>query len=536
MTGNPAVLDAAAPRQGEAELHLHLDAPFPSSLAVGEGTALFVAGWCFHPRTPIRSLELVVDGRAQPVVAHGMPRLDVFRALHPGVDPFATAGMASDPASSEDPGLHSYRSGFWGIARVLPGAAQGGECELALRAGLQDGGQAEVELARIPITESVASPATPEHRRTAGPLVAVCMATYDPPLELLRAQLDSIRAQTHGEWVCVISDDCSKPELFAAIQEAVAGDERFVVSRSPRRLGFYHNFERALAMAPVGADYVAMADQDDLWHPDKLTSLLAAIGGAQLVYSDARIIDERGELLSETYWSRRRNNHSSLLSLLVANAVTGAASLFPRRLLDDALPFPPAQFAHFHDHWIGADRARARRCRLRRPAALRLRAARGGHARARGGQPDDRLRTRLSRLRRDPRERIRMWRMHYFVDVCRLMQFATVLDLRCGERMAPAKRGTWSASWAPIVRCWGWQALAGGARELLGRPETLGAEWMLSYAFAWRRALTATTRERPVRGCGWTPCRRRASRRGPGTEARRRPPRARSRRRSRRSS
>ena len=39
------------------------------------------------------------------------------------------------------------------------------------------------------------------------------------------------------------------------------------------------------------ADYVAMADQDDFWHPDKLETLLAEIGRAELVYSDARIID-----------------------------------------------------------------------------------------------------------------------------------------------------------------------------------------------------------------------------------------------------
>jgi len=51
-------------------------------------------------------------------------------------------------------------------------------------------------------------------------------------------------------------------------------------------------------------------------------------------------------VLAGTYWGARRNNHSDLRSLLVANAVTGAASLFRRSLLDVALPFPPAQFAH----------------------------------------------------------------------------------------------------------------------------------------------------------------------------------------------
>ena len=178
------------------------------------------------------------------------------------------------------------------------------------------------------------------------------MTTHEPPLELLARQLDSIREQTHRNWVCVISDDCSSPERFAAIEAAVADEPRFVLSRSAGRLGFYRNFERALSLAPAGAEYVALADQDDAWHPDKLATLLAEIGDARLIYSDARVIDRDGRVIAETYWGRRSNNHSSLLSLLVANSVTGAASLFPAALLEDALPFPPAQFAHFHDHWL----------------------------------------------------------------------------------------------------------------------------------------------------------------------------------------
>ena len=80
---------------------------------------------------------------------------------------------------------------------------------------------------------------------------------------------------------------------------------------------------------------------------------MAGFEGAQLVYSVARVVARDGALIAETWWGARRNNHSDLLSLLVANAVTGAASLFRRDLLDHALPFPPAQFSHFHDHWIG---------------------------------------------------------------------------------------------------------------------------------------------------------------------------------------
>src|SRR5439155_25865116 len=154
-----------------------------------------------------------------------------------------------------------------------------------------------------------------------------------PPIDLVGRQLDSIRAQTYGNWVCVVSDDCSNPERFEALEEAVGDDPRVVVSRSPRRIGFYRNFERALSLTPSGARFVCMADQDDFWHPDKLETLLGTIGDARLVYSDARLVRPDGELIASTYWGERRHNHSSLTSLLIANAVTGSASLLRRELL-----------------------------------------------------------------------------------------------------------------------------------------------------------------------------------------------------------
>ena len=81
-----------------------------------------------------------------------------------------------------------------------------------------------------------------------------------------------------------------------------------MLSRSPRRLGFYRNFERALALAPLDARFVALADQDDVWRPEKVESLIAAIGDATLAYSDARVVSEDRELISDTWWDRRRNN------------------------------------------------------------------------------------------------------------------------------------------------------------------------------------------------------------------------------------
>jgi len=485
--------------ENEQRLCVRLDAPLPRTVAVGGGTALFVCGTCFHSAARIRALSVAVDGDRQPVAAFGMPRLDLFRSLHPTLDAFHTAGIAVDPGSAEDPYLHSYRSGFWATVEIGP--ADRATRELVLWAELESGERASQTLASL---ETVALPdpardAEPE--RDEGPLVAICMAAYQPPLELFRRQVQSIRSQTHRNWVCVISDDCSSPERFAAMQDELAGDGRFLLSRAPRRLGFYLNFERALAMAPAQARFVALADQDDDWGADKLATLLQRIGDAQLVYSDARVIDHDGQVVSETYWTARRNNHSAFLSLLITNAVTGAASLFRRGLLDYALPFPPAQFAHFHDHWIAVVALALGDIEfVDRPLYdyVQHDAATLGHTAANWMPP---LRSRLGRLRRDPRERVVLWRHHYFVDVCRLTQWATIIRMRCAEDMASDKRRALDrflgleGSLSSLADLW-----RRGAGELVARrSETLGAEWMLAYAFTWRRLLGASVRERPVK-------------------------------------
>jgi glycosyltransferase involved in cell wall biosynthesis len=482
----------------DSMLLVRLDAPLPRELAVGDGTALFVCGTCFHHEAKIRSLSFELDGVSQPVCAHGMPRLDLFRSLHPALDPYATGGVTLDPASAEDPHLNSYRSGFWGIVEVGP--ANGAARELTLSAELEDGQTATRTLASLrPPAQREPIEVSSDDRTE--PLVVICMATYQAPIDLFRRQIDSIRAQTHSNWTCVISDDCSTPDRIEAMTDVLAGDPRFVLTRSPRRLGFYLNFERALSLVPPQADYVALSDQDDYWHQDKLETLLAQIGEAQLVYSDARVVDRDGDVTSDTYWVSRRNNHRTLPSLLVTNSVTGGASLFRRELLDHALPFPPAQFAHYHDHWIALVALALGDIEFV-PRPLYDYVQHGdatlGHAVA-NQMPA--LRTRWRSLVKDPHERVVQWRHHYFIDVCRLTVWATIIRLRCGSLMAAGKRRELDRF---IATDRSLPALAGmwrrGAEELLGlRSETLGAEWMLAYAFTWRRLLDASVRERPSR-------------------------------------
>jgi hypothetical protein len=159
--------------------------------------------------------------------------------------------------------------------------------------------------------------------------VAVCLATHRPDAELLRRQLASLDAQTYADRVLVRTDD------------------------EPGR-GAYRAFERCLARVPADAGYVAPCDQDDVWHPDKLAVLVAALdrAGALLAYSDVRIVRPDGTVLSDTYWTDRDNDAGDLGDLLATNVVTGAASVLRRAVLDVALPFPVEVDGSFHDHWL----------------------------------------------------------------------------------------------------------------------------------------------------------------------------------------
>ena len=423
-----------------------------------------------------------------------MPRFDLFASLHPGLEPYSTRGVTSDAESEVDPFLHSYRSGFWGFAWLAPRPSQD-SLAIGVAAKLEGGGELISRLGIVEIVDDgLTSPAD-----TRAPEIAICMATYNPPPVFLERQIDSIRAQSHRDWVCYISDDCSSPSAFEALERIVGDDERFVVSRSRRRVGFYLNFERALAMAPQASPYIALADQDDSWHPDKLATLLGQLGEAKLIYSDARIVSRDGAVISDTYWTQRRNNHTSMLSLLVANSVTGAASLMRREVLDLAVPFPPAQFAHYHDHWLGlVALALGEIGFVKRPLYdyLQHDQASLGHATANKMTPlSRRLRSRLP-----PRERVRAWRLHYFVDACRVMQLATTLLARMGSEIPRHRRRALerflAAESSPLAAA---HLAAKGALELMGRSETLGAEWMLFHAFAWRQLLNLTLRARPQR-------------------------------------
>jgi glycosyltransferase involved in cell wall biosynthesis len=398
-----------------------------------------------------------------------MPRLDCFHA---------------DP--------RSYRSGFWGTV-TIPAQARPGHVELTVEVRLEGGSTASAPIGRIAVVERERRPPDPRPPEAAGtPLIAICMATYNPDVELFRTQIESIRAQTYPDWICLISDDSSEPELFEAINDIVGGDARFVVSRAETRQGFYRNFERALQLAPAEAELVALSDQDDRWYPDKLEALRTAIGSAQLAYSDLRRVDEHGQVRAETLWKGRRRNDTNLASLLISNSIPGAACLFRRHTIDRALPFPDGPGWDFHDHWLAiVALALGDIAYVDRPLYDYVQHPHAVLGRVASGQEPPR-----------PLDTFDRWRAAYFSLYLQREFLARALLARCDAELSARKRRALRllvhAARSPLAFAW---LASRPARALVGRNDTLMVEEALAKGIVWRHliALRAGRRRQPGR-------------------------------------
>ncbi len=325
------------------------------------------------------------------------------------------------------------------------------------------------------------------------PEIVVCLATFDPDPDLFERQIDSIREQDRGGWTCVVCDDGSAPESRVRIEATLAGDERFELHAFDERLGFYRNFERALGLVPAEARFVAFCDQDDHWYPQKLRLLRESLRpGVNLAYSDMRIVSAAGEVIADTYWTRRRNNSTDLLSLLIANTVSGTACMFGRELLRYALPFPAQAGDAFHDRWIAlVALALGDLAYVDAPLLdyVQHDGAAIGHGRAnRGGTARRDLRAwgqTLARLRDG--ELARRWREAYGVYL-RIAAEAAALEERCGTEMEPSKlraaHRVATADRSPLAVPW---LQLRSMRRHFGRDETLGVERGLARGIAWHQ-------------------------------------------------
>ena len=188
--------------------------------------------------------------------------------------------------------------------------------------------------------------------------ISVALCTFNGE-RFLSEQLASIAAQTRPPDELVVCDDRSTDrttEIVDAFSRTVPFPVRLRVN--DRRLGSTKNFERAIAFCR--GEFIALCDQDDVWHSDKLAQQERVLRSTELVavFSDGEVVGSNLEPLGYTLWSSVRFGRKERRLLLGGRAynllvkrdvVCGATLMFDARYRDAMLPIP---HGWYHDAWI----------------------------------------------------------------------------------------------------------------------------------------------------------------------------------------
>jgi glycosyltransferase involved in cell wall biosynthesis len=164
-------------------------------------------------------------------------------------------------------------------------------------------------------------------------------------------QLRSILGQLFADDEIIVVDDASTDGTCAEV--SALQDARLVLIRNAANQGVLRAFETALSHC--FGEIVFLSDQDDLWLPKKVETVLGAFAhdpDLMLVASDAILIDEEGAKIGDSFYAQRGKFRAGLWSNLLIGRFHGCTMAFRRALMKRALPFPPGRLAH-HDTWIG---------------------------------------------------------------------------------------------------------------------------------------------------------------------------------------
>ena len=193
----------------------------------------------------------------------------------------------------------------------------------------------------------------------ARPLISIAMCTYNGEVHL-NDQLASFLRQAKQPDELIACDDGSTDNTLRVLEQ-FSKEAPFHVSihRNQQGLGPTRNFEKALSLC--SGNFIFFSDQDDVWMPEKLSTLLQTFGNnpdAGYVFSDLLIVDEMLRPMGYTMWQsikftprqRRLFRQGKQVDMLLKhNVVTGTAMAFRAELKSIISPIPDEVV---HDEWI----------------------------------------------------------------------------------------------------------------------------------------------------------------------------------------
>jgi len=186
------------------------------------------------------------------------------------------------------------------------------------------------------------------------PHIAILLATYNGD-RFLTEQLDSIAAQSYRNWSLWISDDGSSDQTRACVAafQNRHPDRQITILDGPRK-GSFVNFFGLIRRPEIQADLFALADQDDVWLPEKLARAVAALSPVApdqpALYGSRTIIVDAS--LRKTGLSPLFRSAPSFDNALVQSIAGGNTMVFNAATRKLARACAPEIVAVTHDWWL----------------------------------------------------------------------------------------------------------------------------------------------------------------------------------------
>ena len=130
------------------------------------------------------------------------------------------------------------------------------------------------------------------------PKISIIVPMYNA-MKTIQDTIESVKAQTYGDWELIIVDDCSKDDSKKCAESFAKKDHRIKLYQMQKNGG--PGAATKLGFGKATGGLVAFIDADDLWTPDKLEKQIIFMvdNNYEFVCSDYCWVDENGKDLNK---------------------------------------------------------------------------------------------------------------------------------------------------------------------------------------------------------------------------------------------
>ncbi len=189
---------------------------------------------------------------------------------------------------------------------------------------------------------------------------AILLSTFNGEL-FLAEQLHSIFDQTYTSWKLIIRDDGSTDNTLSIINNYCEDytDRIVLIKDEYGNVGAKKSYD--LLLLKADAEYIAFADQDDVWKPEKLSIVVEEMKRLEnefgknmpiMVHHDLEIANEKLEMQANSFYHYTGLSPSFAQKnvILWRNVIPGCAMLINKILAKQAGTIPDE--AVMHDYWL----------------------------------------------------------------------------------------------------------------------------------------------------------------------------------------